>query len=78
MWFFGTNAVSLPSRWQFSYRILNLSVMQSCKQAAVNSLYYDVQLDIQTIGFDAVRSTYEWSTLTNDEQMTLEDLVNTL
>ena len=52
--------------------------MQSCKQAAVNSLYYDVQLDIQTIGFDAVRSTHEWDTLTNDEQMTLEDLVNTL
>ena len=48
------------------------------KQAAVNSLYYDVQLDIQTIGFDAVRSTYEWDALTNDEQMTLEDLVNTL
>jgi hypothetical protein len=43
------------------------------KQAAMNALFNDVQF----FGMDVVRNISQWDALTCDEQMRLEDLVNT-
>jgi hypothetical protein len=44
------------------------------KRAAINALFNDVQL----LSMDVVRNTSDWDALTCDEQMKLEDLINTL
>ena len=44
------------------------------KQASMNALFNDVQF----FGMDVVRNTSQWDALTCDEQMRLEDLINTL
>ena len=43
------------------------------KQTAMNALFNDVQF----LSMDVVRNTSQWDALTCDEQMRLEDLVNT-
>lgn len=49
------------------------------KQAAINALFTDVQfLSFYGAHMDAFRNCAEWDALTCDEQMRLEDIVDTL
>lgn len=50
-----------------------LAMHNTSKQTAINALFSDVQF----LSMDVVRNTSQWDALSCDEQMRLEDLVNT-
>jgi hypothetical protein len=53
-------------------------MQNTSKQTAINALFNDVQfLSFYEVHMDAFRGSSEWDALTCDEQMRLEDLVNT-
>ena len=73
------NLLYLCNRRQRCCHSKSLYAMQNTsKQAAINALFNDVQfLSFYEAHMDAFRGSSDWDVLSCDEQMRLEDLVNT-
>ena len=64
---------TMPNSKSLLHMVQNTSTTERKKALMASALFNDVQF----FGLDAFRNTEAWEALTCDEQMRLEDLVNT-